>query len=320
MKIFVSHSTKDEWLVNEFVELLNIFGVSNDEIFCTSMNSLTPGENFVTSIKNNLKDAGLVVFLISPNYIDSYYCIMEMGASWAYKENILPIIVPPLSFNWLQLTPLSQIQSILMNKKEDLLEKLYFKKLVEGNIINRLSISAEKKLESHIIDFIKNLNIQTFEQTIDLSNYELQPIVQNANPKSLKIEYKDNIYTFHCDFSTNSFYPIRSHFLSGVFIFNPYKNIKNISKKIYLTFECCSKDSSIFNITVELKSGNTLFKFFEQKFEVEKEYKAISIDIDTNLYNYHLSQLAEICFVIRPNYLKENSGIINIKNLKLSPI
>lgn len=319
MKIFLSHSSKDKPIVDSFIYLLTRIGIPSDNIFCTSNNSLVPGENFITSIKKSLQDADLVIFLISPNYVDSYFCLMEIGASWAFKENILPIIIPPLSFDWLQATPLNQVQSIMINKYDDLLYKLYFKKLVEGNFIKRLGMSEEKYLDNYISSFIQEVNNYTFEETINLSKYNLVPIVQNANPESLEIIKNKDTYRFNCDFSTNENFPITSHFLSGVFMFRPYKNIKNFSNEIFLSFECRSVDNSISKLTLELKNGDRLFKFFEQSFNISNKYKKFLISIDVNQYNYYLKEFAEICFVIRPNYLSVNKGkgTLEIKNLKL---
>ena len=319
MEIFLSHSSKDKPIVDSFIYLLSRIGIPSSDVFCTSNNSLVPGEDFITSIKKSLQNADLVIFLISPNYIDSYFCLMEMGASWAFKENILPIIIPPLSFDWLQKTPLSPLQSIMINQYDDLLYKLYLKKLVEGKLIKRLNMSEEKHLDKDIYSFINEINDYAFKETLDLSKYKLVPIGQNSNPESLEITQNNNTYKFKCDFSTNENFPITSHFLSGVFMFKPYKNIKNFSNEIIMSFECRSVDNSIFKLALELKSGDRLFKFFEQVLDIGNKYKKFSISIDTNQYNYYLNEFAEICFVIRPNYLSISKGMgtLEIKNLKL---
>ncbi len=83
MKIFISHSSKDKELVLMFVDLLvQGFHIDYDDIFCTSMDkALRVGEDFIKSIKENLLDSEIVLFLITQNYIDSKFCIMEMGAA-----------------------------------------------------------------------------------------------------------------------------------------------------------------------------------------------------------------------------------------------
>lgn len=67
------------------------------------------GEDFIKSIKEELHDSEIVIFIITPNYIASKFCIMEMGVVWAFKNNIVPIIVPPLDFSVLNDTHHSKI-------------------------------------------------------------------------------------------------------------------------------------------------------------------------------------------------------------------
>lgn len=76
MKIFISHSSKDKELVLMFVDLLTQgFHIDYDEIFCTSMdNALRVGEDFINSIKENLHDSEIVLFLVTKNYIDIGDC------------------------------------------------------------------------------------------------------------------------------------------------------------------------------------------------------------------------------------------------------
>ena len=123
MKVFISHSSEDKELVMLFVNLLTQgFHIDNNEIFCTSMdNSLRIGEDFIKSIKEELHDSEIVIFIITPNYIASKFCIMEMGAAWAFKNNIVPIIVPPLDFSVLNDTPMKSIQALILNDGEELL-------------------------------------------------------------------------------------------------------------------------------------------------------------------------------------------------------
>lgn len=69
-----------------------------------------------------------------------------MGAARAFKDNIFPIIVPPLDHSILNDTPLKIVQSIILSDAEDLFKKLYEYKLVEKQIIPRLNFMQEHGL------------------------------------------------------------------------------------------------------------------------------------------------------------------------------
>ncbi|MQB22575.1 TIR domain-containing protein [Agrobacterium tumefaciens] len=101
-KIFVSHAVADrhiaELLVDFFVEAI---GVPAKDIFCSSM----PGfgvpltHDFNVNMRDQIQDPELVVLLMTPSYMDSQFCLMELGATWARSLRPLPVVVPPVSFS-----------------------------------------------------------------------------------------------------------------------------------------------------------------------------------------------------------------------------
>lgn len=179
MKIFISHSSKDRKLVSMFCDLLTKYlHIKENEIFCTSMsNSVKAGEDFNIKIKENLCNSKIVVFLITPNYMKSAYSIMEMGAVWANKDNItpVPILTPPLDYSCLSNTPISSIESIMIDDYESLFTKFYQYTLVEKNIINRLSYKEETTLSKKINAFtgkVKEYTKENYKFDSDNSNAE----------------------------------------------------------------------------------------------------------------------------------------------------
>lgn len=98
--IFISHAFADKLLVSEFVDLLNTgIGVSPDRIRCTSLNGLKPpfGSDFIELLRAEIMQAKAVIFLLSPNFYQSKICLCELGAAWAFRSDIVPLLVPPLS-------------------------------------------------------------------------------------------------------------------------------------------------------------------------------------------------------------------------------
>ena len=154
MKAFISHASKDKALVDKIYKyLVDDLRIEKKRIYCTSQNSIPAGDDFISNIKENLSNAGVVLFIITENYMKSIFCIMEMGASWAFKDNIIPIIVPPLDYKVLEVTPLRSIQSVMIDNVEGLLS-VFGRKFYECGLIDEIDYELRKKT----IQFINELN------------------------------------------------------------------------------------------------------------------------------------------------------------------
>ena len=97
-KIFISHSSKDKNIVDNFADniLCLGIGISHEDIFCTSIEGMDirTGEDIRKHIKENLKDCDYVFLMISPNYNKSVVCLNEMGAAWALDKRVKPFLLP----------------------------------------------------------------------------------------------------------------------------------------------------------------------------------------------------------------------------------
>ena len=100
-KIFVSHSSKDVKVVEEFVDLLETIGLDSNQIFCSSLSGygIPLGENFIECLKSELSDSNtMVVFMLSENFYKSPVCMCEMGATWIQSKEHIPVLIPPFKF------------------------------------------------------------------------------------------------------------------------------------------------------------------------------------------------------------------------------
>lgn len=101
-KIFISHSSKDERYVTDFVNhiLCLGIGVDSDDIFCTSIEDLgiRNGEDIRMHIQDNIRSAEYSFILLSDNYKNSEICVNEMGAVWAYDANVRVYLLPNTDF------------------------------------------------------------------------------------------------------------------------------------------------------------------------------------------------------------------------------
>lgn len=106
-QIFLSHAAVDKELVSAFETLLaKCLGLTSADIFCSSLEGqgVPKGDNFVDVIRSRVTEARAVVALITPAYLDSTFCVAELGAAWALQTKRLPIVVPPNDFKVMDAT------------------------------------------------------------------------------------------------------------------------------------------------------------------------------------------------------------------------
>lgn len=101
-KIFISHSSEDERIVNGFIEKILMLGCNfkSSDIFCTlDHTSIRTGDDFRNVIIKNMKSCDFIICMISENYKKSEVCQNELGAAWTMDEKrVLPFKFPNLSF------------------------------------------------------------------------------------------------------------------------------------------------------------------------------------------------------------------------------
>lgn len=107
-KIFISHSSKDKKIIAEFIDhILQLgIGIDTQDIFCTSIEDLgiKNGNDIREHIRKNIQTSDYSFLMISNNYKKSEICLNEMGAVWAYNNNIRYYLLPETkidSIGWL---------------------------------------------------------------------------------------------------------------------------------------------------------------------------------------------------------------------------
>jgi hypothetical protein len=100
--IFVSHAAADQQLAKLLVEFLKeAVGVPAKSIFCSSVKGhhIPVGEDFNEYIKAKIKNPKIVILLMTPAYMESSFCLMELGAAWAQGSKSIAIVVPPINYD-----------------------------------------------------------------------------------------------------------------------------------------------------------------------------------------------------------------------------
>ncbi len=138
-KVFVSYSTKNEKLLQKFIEFMRLgMGVEKRDIFCTVFsNALPTGDEFVREIKEKMEQCEVVISLITEEYLSSKFCVMEMGAAWALSKHFFPLIM--VSHQKLNDTPLMGIQMRKLGDEQDL--STVYEELYHCGVVQRLQIA-----------------------------------------------------------------------------------------------------------------------------------------------------------------------------------
>jgi len=98
--LFISHASQDRELIEGLVQLLRVgIGLRDEEHFCTSLpgTSIPPGHDFVQRIRTELSETTLAIEVITPGYLESKFCLCELGALWLAMKDNVPVIVPPVN-------------------------------------------------------------------------------------------------------------------------------------------------------------------------------------------------------------------------------
>lgn len=152
-KIFISHSSKDKHIVQLFIDdILQLgVGIKPEQIFCTSIEDMgiKNGEDIRKHIHNNIKNADYSFLLISKNYKESEICLNEMGAVWAYDNNVKIYLLPDANFDnigWLCNTRIAERMdsSIALDELHEQLQRYYS---LQNTSITSWSRQREKFLQ-----------------------------------------------------------------------------------------------------------------------------------------------------------------------------
>ena len=104
-KLFLSHSSKDEKVVNAFVSFMYKIGLTEKDIVCSSVpeTKIAIGNDIYAYLNQLISDENIyAIYFLSDNYYASPVCLNEMGAVWLRKADSLSILLPGFDFNDIQ--------------------------------------------------------------------------------------------------------------------------------------------------------------------------------------------------------------------------
>lgn len=82
--IFISHSSVNKDIVEQFCAFLIKLGIKSENIFCSSIigQGVNNGEKLNNAIAEAIKESSLIIYLISRDFLESSYCMEELGVGW----------------------------------------------------------------------------------------------------------------------------------------------------------------------------------------------------------------------------------------------
>jgi len=88
MKVFISHSTKDMNIVNEFVNILRLKGI---EAYM-AVSDVQPGTDLWTKIESNIRSSNCVLAVLTQDGSRSEMVNQEIATANAFKIPVVPIV------------------------------------------------------------------------------------------------------------------------------------------------------------------------------------------------------------------------------------
>lgn len=329
MRVFISHSTKNKDIVLMFARFLEAVD-SKVEVFCSSETGIIAvGENFVEKIFKELDQCDLFIPVISKEYFESKFCMIELGFAYAYFHNkyqkqgddyIFPFAIPPVQRGEAlsgtpmagklqvgELFDLEDVRSFLeyLDKAEKikltsgLNHKLNaFKYDIDQIFFAKLNIVEEARIDTYFDDSIY------FEKHDDVVNHSIleQEMVMNFNMNPY--EKKD---------------VKRPNFISLAMRYVDLLDVGrylDFNENAEMEFDLINFTNSINKITVEFKYSANHITLDSFTIDVAPGENHLKVPISV-MKSKVLSEISEICFVIHPEDVVEDEGMFKIGSLKI---
>ena len=323
MRIFISHSIKNEKIVLKLAEFLESIN-SEIEVFCSSeKGSIGTGKNFVKTIFDELDACDLFIPVLSREYYESKFCMIELGGAYSYlikkyesngEDYIFPYALYPVTKSQaLAGTPMMNIQVGEINDKEDIRSLLEYIDL-ERKI--HIGAGANRKLHALITEIdqilLKNQNII---EMANIGTYFDDKIDFRCKEDIVKYSIKDNAIVVNYNMNPyekeNVKYP---NFISMVLGF-PDKI--DLGRYLDFNFLLTSFTHSLTRIFVEFKHSDGIRLLETMEFQINYGENKIHIPLK-KMQSKALGQIAEICFVIHPADVLEKEGMFQISEITIS--
>ena len=257
--------------------------------------------------------------LISKNYLDSKFCLVELGYAYSKFVNeknryhIFPFSIVPITKSQALLnTPLSYLQTEALNDIDAIHN--FTRILIKEKLMNDNGSINEESGE-----FILNLNKIIMKNENIIGNAVVVPICSDiSNPDAIQHIQNDNKHIINFNLFANK-KSVRPDFISLVLkfpgTFNFYHFLR-ANADISLVFDINNYTESLTDIDIEFKYHETHQLLKKHKYMLHSGMNHIEVPIhEMNIEG--LKQISEICFVAWNNYIIEEEGMFSIENVQI---
>ena len=326
--IVISHASKNRETVLRFKDLLETI---SDEIdaFCSSeTGSIGIGQNFPNKIIKELGSCDAFVAIISNEYYESRYCMIELGVAYSYfyskfgdsdEDFIFPFALPPVKkSNALAGTPLAFIQTADLNDIDDL--RTFCENLKKERSVG-IKSGLSKRLREFVYeltgevlgkqDILKSARIGAyFDDSIDF--YKKSDIIRkNVSADSIQVNFNLNPYEKD-DARVPNFFSVVLEYADGINL-SKYLDYKPDAT---MRFALSNFTNSLKRIYVEFKHSDNIRVL--ETFELTVRHGDNEFDIPlVGMQSKALENITEICFVVHPDDTVETEGMFEINSIRI---
>lgn len=269
MQIFISHSVKDREIAVKLSGFLE--SLSNDiEVFCSSDSGAIPvGNDFIQTIVTQLRKCDAFLPLISENYFNSKFCMIELGFAYSQLQSlndekkqqyIYPLCIPPLHANALSGTPLGNIEAASVDDMEA------YRIILEN--IQDFRTGQNKRIR----EFTMNLHMNLLMQSDIFSKASIgafcdRNIMIKDKTDFVSYSLMDSETTFNFNLDPYEMGGELPNFVSLVYIFvdrADFRQFLALNENSCVAFEIVSFTNSLSKIDLEFKfsDNNRILKVY----------------------------------------------------------
>ncbi|MCK8495895.1 toll/interleukin-1 receptor domain-containing protein [Spirosoma sp. RP8] len=163
MEVFISHSNEDVKIAEAVVNLIRkATNISPSVIRCTSLPGykLPVGASTEEQLRQEIETSKIFIGLITSRSVKLTFVLFELGARWATKAKLLPLICDPAGISLLE-GPLKNINALKATDPSDVLQ--FIEEV--GKYLNIIPESASSYINE--VDYLKKLSSDTDQNVID---------------------------------------------------------------------------------------------------------------------------------------------------------